>query len=121
MRAGPSARNSHQGDGLEGGIPRLLLFQSTLIDDKTLRWTMERMQAAASAEGTVGVREGEEVVRRQATGVPGQPFEVRYGLDSFTWREEGLFELTGTRSTLVCTGTCPVVTTAPTTSPSSWR
>ncbi|MFJ8780505.1 hypothetical protein [Streptomyces sp. NPDC102476] len=95
MRAGPSARNS-QGDGLEGGIPRLLLFQSTLIDDKTLRWTMERMQAAASAEGTVEVREGEEVVWRQAAGVPGQLFEVRYGLDSFTWREEGLFELTGT-------------------------
>jgi hypothetical protein len=73
VRAGPSARNSHQGDGLEGGIPRLLLFQSTLIDDKTLRWTMKRMQAAASAEGTVGVREGEEVVWRQAAAFLGSP------------------------------------------------
>ncbi|GAA3898641.1 hypothetical protein GCM10023084_58920 [Streptomyces lacrimifluminis] len=88
--------NSHQADGLGGGVPRLLLFQSTLIDDTTLRYDMERMQAAASAEGAVGVREGEEAVWRQAAGVPGQPFEVRYGLDSFTWREEGLFELTGT-------------------------
>lgn len=84
-------------EGVHGidGPPQALLFQSTRVDGKTLRYDMPRMQAAAVSDGCVGVREGDEIVWRSVAD-KGNPFEMRLGLSSFSWREEGLFELSGT-------------------------
>lgn len=89
------SRNTSQTSSDIGGPPQLLLFQSTLIDGERLRYDLPHMKEAALTNGCVAVREGDEIVWRSA--VPeGKPFEMRMGENTFSWVEDGLFELKGT-------------------------
>lgn len=86
----PDLKNKHGEKAYMG-----LVIQSTNIDGKNLIFDTELTKECASAEGAVGVREGNEAVWRKAAGVSGKDFEMRVSEDYFVWKEENFFSLEG--------------------------
>ncbi|MNO17038.1 hypothetical protein D3C76_67280 [compost metagenome] len=70
-----------------------LVIQSTKVDGANLIFDTELTKDCASAEGAVGVQDGNEAVWRKAPGGVGDDFEMRFSEDYFVWKEEKLFSL----------------------------
>lgn len=98
-------RFSHHGQGLaqEGAAvdevldkpPTLLLFQSTELDGKQLRYDLERMQKQAASDHFDRGLENGRAYWRSVAGARGRPYEITFDGEQVTWKEEGLFSLTG--------------------------
>lgn len=72
-----------------------LTIQSTEVDGQNLIFDQNLIKGSASAEGAVGVKEGNEAVWRKADGVEGNDFEMRVSEDHYSWNEGNLFSIDG--------------------------
>lgn len=75
--------------------PALLLFQSTLIDNESLRYDLETMRAQATTDDARIFMDGTMAVWEPAEGAQGGSFKLTFQDDTFTWQEDGLLSISG--------------------------
>ncbi len=75
--------------------PVKFLFQSTLLDGQHIRLDKERMVKQALTPLPLTALEGDTAQWRSHPGEAGNAWEITASGERMTWREEGLFDLSG--------------------------
>jgi hypothetical protein len=75
--------------------PTTFIYESTLVDGKTLRLDRERMAARAQTVTPVSALEGDEACWRSQPADPGSSWELRASENGILWREDDLLEMKG--------------------------